>query len=303
MSAVEDAAALSIDAAGRQVTITTPGRVLWPDIGFTKRDLAAYYVEVAEVLVPHLADRPVTLKRAPEGTTRPWWYQTECPSVAPWARTVPVPAAKGERVWNYCVVDDDATLLWLVNLGCIEFHPLLVRCGDLAAPTSVVFDLDPGPDVGLVECCEVALTLRRHLDGCGLTSFVKTSGGVGMHVVVPLSPPTTFDETRSFARGIAEQLVAETSGRVTDRMARGDRGGRVFVDWQQNGAYKSIPAPYSVRLMGVPLVSVPLRWEEVENAGDAGEAALLFVPSRALQRLSGGGDPWADLWHTDQRLS
>lgn len=294
--------ALYVKTDSREVAITTPARVLWPEVGFTKKDLAEYYTLVAAVLLPHLVDRPVTLKRAPEGTTRPWWYQTECPSPPPWIRTTPVPGAKGDRTWNYCVVEDAATLLWLVNLGCIEFHPLLVRCSDLSAPTTIVFDLDPGDDVGLGGCCEVALMLRTELESRGLTSFVKTSGGSGLHVVVPLANGATFEQTRWLARDLGETLAGLKPRRVTARVQRQERTRRVFVDWKQNGPYKSIPAPFSVRLMRVPLVSMPLAWQDVEQAIDGDDAALLFTPARALQVIQQAGDPWAGIGEVEQEL-
>ncbi len=288
----------------RDVAISSPDKLLWPDAGFTKRDLAEYYIAVADALLPHVADRPLTFKRAPGGVAEWWWYQTECPHPPPWVTTVPVPAAKRDRVWRYCVVNDTATLLWLANLGCLELHPLLVRQDDLARPTAVVFDLDPGPGTGLLECCAVALRLRDELTTARLTGFVKTSGAKGMHVFVPLAGRTTFDETRSYARTIAARLAAADPTRITDRTPKEQRAGKVLIDWQQNGPYRSLAAPYSLRLLSVPLVSMPLDWEEVAAVVEARDAVdLVFSPNRARARLAASGDPWNSIGMIEQAIS
>ena len=288
---------------GKDVEISHPERVLWPRLGFTKGDLASYYESVAPAVLAHLAGRPLTFVRAPGGIGDRWWYQTECPHPPRWVATAPVPGARGDRVWDYCVVNDAATLLWLANLGCVELHPLLATADDLERATMVVFDLDPGIGTDLVACCRVALALRAALDRQGLEAFIKTSGAVGIHVVVPLTERATFDSTRSFARALARDLTDQDPDLVTDRMAKAGRVGKVFIDWQQNGPYKSLVAPYSLRLLDVPLVSTPLLWSEVEQAVMAGdERRLVFDPARALARLRRDLDPWADMWSWDQGL-
>lgn len=292
-----------LDAGERRIALSSPDRILWPAIGFTKRNLADYYAAIAPALLPHLVGRPVTFKRAHEGINGHWWYQTECPHPPPWVETAPVPAATSDRVWNYCVVRDGATLLWLANLGCIELHPLLARSSDLTRAAAVVFDLDPGQGCGLVQCAEIALMLRALLEAEGLMSFVKTSGASGIHVTVPLDPGAAFEATAAFAANMSAAMVRLAPDRVTDQMAKATRAGKVFIDWRQNGPYKSLAAPYSLRLMTLPLVSVPLTWTELEDALDGEGQGLLFLPSEVLARVANGTEPWAAVATTKQTLT
>jgi bifunctional non-homologous end joining protein LigD len=208
---------IDVDVGGRRVTISSPDRMLWPEHGFTKSDALLYYTRVAPVLLPEIRDRPLTLKRAPEGVTGPWWYQTECPSPPGWMRTIEVPGAEGDKTWNYCAADEPAALVWLTNLGCLELHPLLFVEHDPAHPLDLVFDLDPGPPAGLVDAAAVALTLRSVLADQGLDALVKSSGAAGLHVVVPLDGTNTFDDTKTFARLVAETIEDADSSVVTQK--------------------------------------------------------------------------------------
>jgi bifunctional non-homologous end joining protein LigD len=293
---------LEVDVGGRRVTISSPDRMLWPEAGFTKGDALAYYTRIAPVLLPEIRDRPLTLKRAPEGAHGPWWYQTECPGPPAWMRTIAVPAAEGDKTWNYCAADEPAALVWLTNLGCLELHPLLFLESDPAHPRDLVFDLDPGPPAGLVEAAAIALTLRAALEGVGLRAFVKSSGAAGLHVVVPLDGTSTFEEARDFARLVAETVEQAEDGAVTEKGPAARRG-KVLIDWQQNGRFRSVAGPYSLRLARLPYVAAPLAWEELEGAiSRRSDDALLLLPRDVLERVESGADPWQAADRTPQSL-
>ncbi|MDQ3982446.1 MAG: non-homologous end-joining DNA ligase [Actinomycetota bacterium] len=293
---------LEVDVGGRRVTISSPDRMLWPAAGFTKSDALLYYARIAPALLPEIRDRPLTLKRAPEGAHGPWWYQTECPRPPAWMRTIAVPGAEGDKTWSYCAADEPAALVWLANLGCLELHPLLFVESDPEHPRDLVFDLDPGPPAGLVEAAAVALTLRSALQGVGLRPFVKSSGAAGLHVVVPLSGADTFDETRAFARLVAKAIEGSDATVVTEK-GPAARQGKVLVDWQQNGRFRSVAGPYSLRLARLPYVAAPLDWDELAAAVQESSAdGLLLLPSQVLERVEQGADPWQTAERTPQAL-
>jgi bifunctional non-homologous end joining protein LigD len=225
------------------VEVSNPDKVLWPEAGFTKADLAAYYGAVADAMLPHLARRPVTLRRFPDGVDAWGWYQTNCRAAPDWVETTIVPG-RGGAVFEMCLLDGPAALAWAANMAAVEVHPLLARVPDLGRPTSVVFDLDPGPPADVLDCCELALALRARLAELGLESFPKTTGSVGLHVYVPLNAPVPYSETRRFARTLAESLE---DPRVVTAQKRSARVGKVLVDWMQNDAMRSTVAPYSPR--------------------------------------------------------
>ena len=249
---------------------------LWP--GFTKGEMIAYYREVAPVLLPHLAGRAVTLARFPDGVDGPGWYQSNCPAGG--ARTVSITGPSGKTV-RYCLIEDEEALVWAANLGSIELHPFLARADAPDRPLALVFDLDPGPPAGLMACCEVARLLRERLSP--LQSFVKTSGAKGLHVYVPVE--ATYAQTRPLARALAARLAEELPALVTDKPHKAQRAGKVFIDWGQNDPNRSTIAPWSLRATRAPLVSMPLRWEELSQP-----RALAFTPQRALERLRREGD-------------
>jgi bifunctional non-homologous end joining protein LigD len=266
------------------VEITTPDRVLWPAAGFTKRDLLEYYLAVAPVLLPHLADRPLTLGRFPHGVEGRGFAQTECRAAPEWLRTEPIPLRSGE-IRNYCVVEDEAGLAWLANRSAIELHPFL----GLERPRAVVFDLDPGEPADVVDCARVALLLR---DVLGDRAVVKTSGSVGLHVFVPTD--RTFEEGRAYSRCVAEELAAAHPDLVVSTTDRAARTGRVLVDWMQNARMRSTVAPYSLRAAPWPTASTPVLWEEVERAAAERRPELLtFLADDVLRRVDRLGDPFA----------
>jgi bifunctional non-homologous end joining protein LigD len=267
-----------------KVALSSPDKVLFPQTGFTKADLAAYYERVSHALLPHVAGRPVTLGRFPEGIDRYGWYQTHCKGHPPWIAT------KRVGTQDYCVLADEAGLAWAANMGAIELHPLLALADDVDRPLVLVLDLDPGEGADIVDCCRVALRARAALAEIGLNAFPKTSGGSGLHLYAPLGPTTTYAETRPLARELARRLAEQDPDRVTDRMPITERAGKVFADWNQNGRTKSLIAPYSLRANPWPTVSTPLTWEEVERADPR---ALVFSPEDAIARLEEAGDLFA----------
>ena len=250
--------------------ITSPDRVLWPEAGFTKGDAADYYAAVAPVLLPFLEDRPLTLFRFPEGVNGPRWYQTQCRGGF---RTRRVPGRTGTPQ-DYCLVDSVDDLMRLVNMGALELHPLLSRGEDVERATDLVFDLDPGPPADALDCVPVALALRERYP----RARVKTSGSLGLHVFVPLDEPLPFERTKRLTREAARALPG-----VTTSQRRADRAGKVLVDWNQNDRTKSLVAPWSLRALPWPTVSMPLSWEELEAARDLRD--LVFLPRAALARV------------------
>ncbi len=264
--------------------LTSPDRLVWPEAGVTKRDVVDYYTAVAPVLLPHLAGRPVTLARFPEGVDRYGWYQTQCrgPAWLPRRRV---------GTQDYCVVDGLEALLWAVNAGTIEFQPLLSRGKPVDEPTAVVFDLDPGPPAGLADCCRIAVLLREVLEAVGLAPLPKTTGSLGLHVFAPLAAGPGYGTTKGFARRIAEELAERRPEDVVATTARSARTGKILVDWGQNAEARSTIAPYSLRAMRLPTVSTPLTWDEVEDAASRGPAhALVFTPAAVLERVERLGD-------------
>jgi bifunctional non-homologous end joining protein LigD len=292
----------ALDIGGRTVRFTNPDKVLWPDTGTTKGELLDYYLTVAPVLLPHLEQRPLTLGRWPDGVDAQGWFQTTCPHPPEWIPTHPVPSRRGTGAGrNYCVVNEAAALVWVVNLAGIELHPLLARRPEVDRPTSVMFDLDPGPGASPGACATTALVVRDTLAGYGLRSFPKTSGWSGLHVVVPLAPTHPYTETKRFARGLARRLAQTHPELVVDRSDRSLRSGRVLIDWSQNDQHKSTAAPYSVRALAFPSVSTPLRWEEVEHAA-AGAAPLFFDAAAVRRRLDEHGDLFQPVLKLSQLL-
>lgn len=267
-------------AGARRVQLSSLERPVWRDPDVTKGDVVEYYGAVASALLPHVRDRAVTLARFPEGVDAYGWYQTNCRQHPAWVRTRRV------GTQDYCRVDDLDALLWAVNIGTIELHPLLARGERTDVPAAIVFDLDPGPPAGIRECCEVALLVREELAARGLSAFPKTSGSLGVHVHVPLDGSQTYAETKPFARSVAAALAARRPELVVDRPSRELRRGKVLVDWAQNAETKSLVAPYSLRVAARP----------------GGETPLVFDPQDVVERLAQEGDLFRPVVELTQSL-
>jgi bifunctional non-homologous end joining protein LigD len=290
---------VEMEIEGRRLSLSNLDKPLYPS-GFTKGDMVEYYVRVAPAILPHLAGRPVTLRRFPDGLEGPTWFQTRCRGRPPWMRTAPIRIRRGE-VHEYCLIEDRPSLAWAANQAAVELHPFLWRHEQPERPLVAVFDLDPGPPAGLAEACSVALRLRDLLGETGLRSFPKASGSRGIHVVVPLNADVTFDRTKAFGRQVAGRLAGEDPARITDRLEHPAREGRVMVDWRQNDRMRSTVAPYSLRARRRPVVSAPLTWEEVER-GTGEPAALELDPAAVLDRVA-DGDLFEPVLQVAQRLS
>jgi bifunctional non-homologous end joining protein LigD len=280
------------EIGGRQVRVTHPERVVWPRTGTTKGELIDYLLAVAPVLLPHLRDRATMLWRFPEGVEGPGWFQAQCRSRPDWVPTHDIVGRRGD-VLHYCVIRESATLVWLANLGTIEYHPHLWLTTAPTNPASLVFDLDPGPPAGLPEAASVALDVAARLGALGLEPLVKTSGSLGLHVVVPLAPGSTFDATKAFARRLAEEIARARPDEVVARSGREARAGRIYVDWIQNDRNRQLVAPYSPRATPLPGVSMPLTWDEVRAAARGDIASLRPTLAGMLRRLESVGDLWA----------
>ena len=294
-----------VEVEGRRMKLTNLDKVLYPATGFTKGDLIEYLRLSADALLPHLHDRPLTLKRYPDGVEGEHFYEKQCPGHRPdWVATATIARSRGEeRSIDFCLANDLPTLVWLGNLADLELHTSLSLATDIERPTMLVFDLDPGAPAGVLECAEVALWLRGLFEHLGLETFVKTSGSKGLQAYVPLNTPTTYDETKPFARAVAELLAKQHPERVVSRMTKQLRGGKVLVDWSQNDRHKTTVCVYSPREGRRPMVSTPVAWDELEEALSRRRPHLLaFDCEEVLERGSERGDLFAPVLTLTQEL-
>jgi len=288
-----------------KVTVSNPKKVLYPGGKFTKADVVEYYRRVAPFLLPHFRNRPVTLKRYPNGVFGEAFYEKDAPGFTPdWIKTFPVPRHEGGPDINYILINDVATLTWAADIAALELHPFLHRVPKIDTPTCVVFDLDPGEGANILHCAEVAFLLRDVLTKLSLKSFAKVSGSKGIQVYVPLNSQVTYEATQPFARAIAELLEREHVNLVVSDMAKNLRVGKVFVDWSQNADHKTTVGVYSLRAKRPrPYVSMPVKWAELKNALKKQDVDLLdFDPKTALSRLKRLGDLFTPVLKLKQRL-
>ncbi len=290
--------ALLVRTEDRELKITNWDKVLYPQTGFTKGELIAFYARVADVVLPHLHDRPLTLKRYPNGVEAPYFYEKQSPSHRPeWVQTAKI----GDI--NYTLAQDRATLIWLANLADIELHTSLSLASRIERPTMMVFDLDPGAPAGIVECCEVGLVLHGLFEQLGLESLAKTSGSKGLQVYVPLNTSVDYRATKPFARRVAEVLEQRMPELVVSRMTKRLRPGKVLVDWSQNDEHKTTANVYSLRARERPTVSTPVTWEEVAACREQRDEALLtFEAPALLARIEEQGDLFAPVLSVKQQL-
>jgi bifunctional non-homologous end joining protein LigD len=283
----------AVELEGHRIALTNLDKVLWPEAGKTKAWMIEYYAKIAPVLLPHVRDRPLTIRRFPEGVDGPSWHQNEARGEPDWFPVFETSGRGGRRL-RFCLVEDVASLVWLANNGVVELHPFQWRTDAPRRPVALVFDLDPGPPAGLSECAGVALLLRDVLEDLGLVSFAKTSGSVGVHVHVPLGEPHQGDDVKAFAKRVAEALAQERPDDVVAEMAKSLRTGKVFVDWLQNDPTRQTVAPYSLRGLPWPTVATPVRWDEIEHAAAGEPEALVFPAEDVLERVDRLGDLWAE---------
>jgi len=299
-----DGAKTTLTFKGKEVAVSILDKIFYPEAHFTKAQVIDYYIAVSPVLLPHLKNRPLTLKRYPDGVAGGFFYEKRCPSHRPqWIETARVWSGKHQIEINYCMANDLPSIVWAANLGDLELHTFLARASDVDQPTMLVFDLDPGPPADIIQCCQVGLWLREKLNGFHLESFAKTSGSKGLQVYVPLNTNVTYDITKPFAHRLAEQLEQEHPELVVSRMEKRLRGGKVFVDWSQNDRHKTTVCVYSLRAKEQPTVSTPVDWDEVKAALKKNDALRLsFLSDQVLERVEKLGDLFAPVLKKKQRL-
>lgn len=295
----------AVTVEGRELELSNLGKVLYPQAGFTKGELIDWYARIGEVLLPHLRGRPLTLKRYPDGVEGKHFYEKRCPGHRPeWVSTASVYSERHKGEIDYCVVEDLPTLVWLANLADIELHTSLSRAEAIERPTAMVFDLDPGAPADILDCAQVAVWLHGMFEQLGLSCYPKTSGSKGMQLYVPLNSDTTYEQTKPFAKAVAETLERKFGDRVVSQMSKAKRPGKVLIDWSQNDVHKTTVSVYSLRAKERPTVSTPLEWEEVEAALESGEAeALVFDHAAVLERVAVKGDLFAPLLSEEQVLT
>jgi bifunctional non-homologous end joining protein LigD len=293
-----------IEVAGRQIKVSNLEKVLYPKVGFTKGQVLDYFVRVAPVLLLHLAGRPLTLKRYPEGVEGMFFYEKNCPKYKPeWVKTAKVWSEGNHRFMYYCVVDELPTLVWLANLADLELHTSLAVAPEIHKPTVIAFDLDPGPPATIVQCCRVGLWVRDIFELFGLQAFAKTSGSKGLQIYVPLNTPVTYDQTKPFAKAVALLLEGRYPDQVVSDMKKALRANKVLVDWSQNDDHKTTICVYSLRAKERPIVSTPVTWKEVEACLKKGDPELLvFTSDQVIKRVEKIGDLFEPVLKLKQKL-
>ncbi len=293
-----------VEVEGRKLKLSNLEKVLYPATGFTKGQVLDYNVRIAPVLVPHLAGRPLTMKRYPEGVDQEYFFEKNAPMHRPdWVKTAPIWSDSNRRTIHYILANDLATLVWIANLASLELHPSLSLAADIATPTMIVFDLDPGPPANIVDCAQVGLWVRGIFEHFSLQSFPKTSGSKGLQIYVPLNTKTSYQQTKPFAHAVARLLEQEHPELVVSDMKKAVRANKVFVDWSQNDEHKTTIAVYSLRARERPTVSTPITWDEVEQALKKKDAQrLVFEAKDVLARVEKVGDLFEPVLRIKQKL-
>jgi bifunctional non-homologous end joining protein LigD len=286
---------VAVRVGNRELTLSNLTKVLYPEVGFTKGQVIDYYTRIAPVLLPHLKDRPLTLKRYPDGVDGKFFFEKNSPKHRPpWVKTVRLPSpgsTKNRTEIDYTVVNELPTLVWAANLATLELHVPMWRVtkdGKPKNPDTLVFDLDPGPPATIVECCQVAELVRATLAEDGLSAYPKTSGSKGMQLYVPLNARSGWEKVHAYSRAVAERLEEAHPDLVVSNMKKELRGGKVLVDWSQNNPAKTTIAVYSLRARARPTVSTPITWDEVEACEKPED--LVFVSDDVLARVDTHGD-------------
>ena len=293
---------LLVDIAGTRLELSNLDKVFYPIVGFTKAHVIDYYARIAPVLLPHLKQRPISLKRYPDGVTGSHFFQKQSPSHRPeWLETTPVKS--GKRQIAYCRINDLPALIWASNLANLELHTFLHCAPQIVRPTMLVFDLDPGQGADILLCAEVALFIRDLLEGLGIACFPKTSGSKGLQLYVPLNSPIDYETTKDFAHQLASRLATEHPDKIVTKMQKELRVGKVFVDWSQNDEHKTTVCVYSLRATERPSVSTPVSWEEIGAATRKRDPANLFFESQeVLDRVNKYGDLFEPVLTVQQHL-
>jgi bifunctional non-homologous end joining protein LigD len=297
--------AQTIRVDGQEVAVSNLEKVLYPAAKFRKGQVIDYYVRVSDYLLPHLKDRPVTLKRYPDGVRGEFFYEKDAPSYTPeWVQRFEVPRRGRKGVIHYILINDLPTLVWVANTAALELHPFLHRAPRIDQPTAVVFDFDPGPGADILTCIEAASLVRDLLAELNLSSFPKVSGSKGLQVYVPLNTPTSYGLTQPFAKAVAELMEQRHPSLIVAKMAKSLRAKKVFIDWSQNSDFKTTVSVYSLRAKADrPYVSLPVAWEELNRARSKEDPkSLYWEPDEALQRVERLGDLFAPVLTLKQEL-
>lgn len=296
----------AVQLNGRKLNLSNLEKVLYPAANFTKAHVIDYYSRIADVMLPHLKGRPISLKRYPNGVQGHSFFQKNCPGHhPPWVKTAQLPRSdRSEEMINFCLIGDVATLIWVANLASLELHPYLHLASAPERPTTVAFDLDPGEDVRFAEVAQLAMRLRDLLADHELVAYPKLSGGKGLHIYIPINQPRMdYELTKGFARAVAAHLVRDDPKRAIDRMSKAARRGKVFIDWSQNSVHKTTVAVYSLRAREQPTVSTPVHWEQVHKwSRSRGNQRPQFLADDLLKQVEVEGDLFAEVLTRKQRL-
>jgi bifunctional non-homologous end joining protein LigD len=278
------------------VRLSNPDKILYPEQGITKGDLADYYVAVAERLLPHAAFRPITMVRCPTGRGKKCFYQRHAGSG--------VPEQLGEVLVPgfdepYLYIRDLPGLVAMVQMGVLEMHPWAVTVDHPDRADRIIFDLDPAEGLGFEEVIRAALEVRERLQALGLESFVKTTGGKGLHVVAPIDATAEWREVKRFAKGVSAEMAADSPERYLTKISKAEREGRIFIDYLRNDPTSTAVAPYSTRSRAGAPVAMPIRWDEVKAGLDPCDYTLATVPGLLAKQTA---DPWAEMFAVRQTL-
>jgi len=290
---------------GKELTISNPDKVMYSDNRFTKSQVIEFYASIAPYVLPHIKERPITMKRFPNGVGGAHFYEKDAPSFTPsWIKKFAIPRTGENSMIHYILLNDLPSLVWSANMANLEIHPFLAKAPQIERPTMLVFDLDPGEGADILSACEAAFHVKDVLDRLNLKSFVKVSGSKGIHLHVPLNTNVTYEVTQPFAKSIAQLLAREHPNLIVSEMPKTKRRGKVLVDWSQNAEYKSTVAVYSLRAKANrPFVAMPVSWNDLTEAIKKGDAAQLFIePDLALRRLKKIGDLFAPVLKLKQTL-
>lgn len=293
-----------VEVGRKKVPLTHLKKNLYPSYGFTKENILEYYRGISPFILPHLKGRALTFKRYPEGAESGFFFEKRCPDHRPpWVQTAEIPLAEGGRM-TVCLVNDLETLMWAENLASIELHVPLARATSYEIADAMVFDLDPGEPATILECARVALVLRDLLSQMGLSSYPKTSGKKGLHIYVPLNrKETTFDDTKRFSKAVAAIMQKHYPDLVTAKMDKRYRPAKVFINWSQNDASKTMVSIYSLRAGQKPVVSFPLEWKELEHLGGRSDPEKIQVMApEAVSRAEKKGDLFGEVLTKEQKL-
>jgi len=277
------------------VRLSNPDKVLYPEQGITKGELADYYVAIAERMLPHVALRPVTMVRCPTGREKKCFYQRHAGSgVLPELKEVTVPGFDEP----YLYIEDVSGLVAMVQMGTLEVHPWGVTVARPDKPDRIIFDLDPDEGLGFAEVISAAKEVRERLRRLGLESFVKTTGGKGLHVVLPVEPVTGWRAAKAFAKGLSEAMAADSPERYLTRISKAERTGRIFIDYLRNDPTSTAVGPYSTRSRPGAPVAMPIEWDEVDETLDPRSFTIRTAP----ERIRSTPDPWAGIGEVTQTL-